>query len=280
MKKRMVVSVLVLVAILTICSEIVASAEKIYWTESTFYNMSRSNVDSSDIESLIAGQFSHLSSISIDNVNSKMYFTDIGDTDGGGSSPAVMRANLDGSNIETLVTNVMYPTGIDLDIQAGKMYFTDGPEPGVGGLGHVYRSNLDGTGQEVIVYHDDIASIPGLNALHPTDVALDLVNDKMYFTDWSNWIIRTNLDGSDITQLPIPGSNFSSIALDVENNSLYVTDLGGHPGGGGTDPRVIKAELDGSNAVVLFDEFMGPAGLSLDLDNDIMYFTNGLWYCS
>ena len=256
--------------------ESTTSLDKIYWTDSAGSNdVSSSNLDGSGIENLIVGQFSYLSSIAIDNINGKMYFTDIGGTEGNSSSPAVLRADLDGSNVETLVTNVLYPRGIVLDVQSDKMYFADGPDPGVAGLGHIYRSNLDGTGQEVIVYNHDIAGLPGLNALHPTDIELDLINNKMYFTDWSNCIIRTNLDGSDITQLPIPGSNFSSIALDVENNALYVTDLGGQPGGAGTDPRVIKANLDGSNAEVLFDEFMGPDGLSLDLENDKMYFTNG-----
>ncbi|MCH7643693.1 MAG: hypothetical protein IH974_02570 [Myxococcales bacterium] len=45
---------------------------------------------------------------------------------GGGGTDKIRRADLDGSNVEDLVTTgVDNPTGIDLDLASGKMYWTD-----------------------------------------------------------------------------------------------------------------------------------------------------------
>ena len=49
-----------------------------------------------------------------------MYWTDDRRTD------KIQRANLDGSNIEDLVTQGLSgPAGIALDVEGGKMYWTD-----------------------------------------------------------------------------------------------------------------------------------------------------------
>ena len=49
-----------------------------------------------------------------------MYWTDIG-------SSKIQRANLDGSNVEDLLTTPMVfaPVGLALDVAGGKMYWTE-----------------------------------------------------------------------------------------------------------------------------------------------------------
>jgi hypothetical protein len=71
-----------------------------------------------------------------------IYWTDIG---GPAGSHTIMRANADGSGVETLVTGLRHPRGMSLDIPGGQMYWT---EPG---LPAIRRAHLDGTGVETVV---------------------------------------------------------------------------------------------------------------------------------
>ena len=91
-------------------------------------------------------------------------------------------ANLDGSNVEDLVSELDFPKGIALS--ANKMYWTDSTK--------IKSANLDGSNVEVIV--------SGLSS--PFRIALQTSAGKMYWTDSaSEKIQRANLDGSDIEDL-------------------------------------------------------------------------------
>ena len=65
-----------------------------------------------------------------------MYWTDSG-------TEKIQRANLDGSNIEDIVTGVEAPRGIALDVAGGKMYWTTSSK--------IQRANLDGSNVENLV---------------------------------------------------------------------------------------------------------------------------------
>jgi hypothetical protein len=67
-----------------------------------------------------------------------MYWTD-------SFTAKIQRANLDGTSIEDLVTGLVDPFGIALDVAAGKMYWTDV------GTGKIQRANLDGSSVEDLV---------------------------------------------------------------------------------------------------------------------------------
>ena len=62
----------------------------------------------------------------------------------------VQRANLDGSNIETLITELEAPFGIALNVDGGKMYWTEA-DMDVPGRYKVQRANLDGSNIETLV---------------------------------------------------------------------------------------------------------------------------------
>ena len=80
----------------------------------------------------------------------KMYWAEI-------QSDSIKRANLDGSNVEELVSGLADPLGIALDAAAGKMYWTDT------GFGSITRANLDGSDVEDLV----TTGGPGLNRHRP-----------------------------------------------------------------------------------------------------------------
>ena len=62
----------------------------------------------------------------------------------------IQRANLDGSNIETLVADVDIPDGIAVDVDEGKIYWVDAS------VQKIQRANLDGSDVETLVTGESI----------------------------------------------------------------------------------------------------------------------------
>ncbi len=222
--------------------------------------------------------------------DSKMYWTDSG-------TRKVQRANLDGSNIEDLVTTgLITPRGIAVDLSGGKMYWTvmdtdkiqqanlDGSNiedlitTGLSGPfgialnpidGKVYwtdlytkkiqRANLDGSGIEDLV-------TTGLS--RPQGFALDPIGGKMYWTDTGTYKIqRANLNGSNIEDLVTTGLTSPYwIALDLLADKMYWTDYGAG--------KIKRANLDGSNVEELYTGPSGPYGITLDPPSGKFYWTN------
>ena len=164
-----------------------------------------------------------------------MYWTDSG-------TDKIQRANLDGSNVEDLVTQGLdIPGSIALDVSGGKMYWTDE------GTDKIQRANLDGSNVQDLVTQ-------GLD--YPWGIALDVSGGKMYWTDWgTDKIQRANLDGSNIEDLVTRTQGLrdpGSIALDVVGGKMYWVNWG-------TD-KIQRANLDGSNIKDLVTRTQGLAG--------------------
>ena len=196
--------------------------------------------------------------IALDVAGGKMYWTD-------DSADKIQRANLDGSNIETLIAlGYGDPYGIALDVAGGKMYWADE------GRNKILRANLDGSNIETLVAH-------GLD--DPHDIALDVAGGKMYWTDDSaDRIQRANLDGSNIETLVrrtkrsfwggISGRGDPyGIALDVAGGKMYWADEG--------ENEILRANLDGSNIEILVSHGLAnPHGIALDVIGGKMYWTD------
>ena len=181
----------------------------------------------------------------------KIFWTD----EGTYNSPSkIQRANLDGSNIEDLVTQgLRYPSGIALDVEGGKMYWTDMNR------GKIQRANLDGS---------DVRDLVTRGLRRPSGIALDVEGGKMYWTDnLENKIQRANLNGSNIEDL-VTGNSAYGIALDVEGGKMYWTN---------TADKIQRANLDGSNIedlVTRTQGLRGPSGIALDVVGGKMYWTD------
>ena len=152
----------------------------------------------------------------------KMYWTAEG-------PPRIQRADLDGSNVEDLVTTGLDgPSGLALDLAAGKMYWTDS------GTDRIQRANLDGSNVEVLV-------TTGLR--QPEELVLDVAAGKMYWADWSTGKVqRANLTGSNVEDLVATGpSGPYGLALDIST-------AGGQAARTATlvpDPSTVVFENDG-----------------------------------
>ncbi len=215
----------------------------------------------------------------------KIYWTDSGT---GNPNPLqddkIQHANLDGSNVETLLTfqnQLRVPRGIALDVAGGKMYWTDI------NTDRIRRANLDGSGIELVINTRTIGgqSLPG-PATAPRDVALDLTSDppKIYWIDAGSMNVsngrigRANLDGSSPEALVTSGLvNPQSIALDVTGGKMYWTDSGTGGQNALEDDKIQRANLDGSNVETLLtfqNQLRVPRGIALDVAGGKMYWTD------
>lgn len=195
------------------------AARKLYWTQlvpGSGDRLRRANLEippgetpenRSDIEDLVIGfpDSSNPLGIALDVAGGRMYWVD---TNGPLEhfSGIIRRANLNGSDVEELVTEAGNLRDIALHVLADRMYWTDV-------FGSVLRANMDGTNIEELV-------TTGQDG--PRGIALDLAAAKMYWADSSSGvgdhgsIKRADLDGSNVeTIVPTGIAVPTDIALDL-----------------------------------------------------------------
>ena len=151
------------------------SAGKMYWTGYAMSSVRRANLDGSNVEDYITGLRSP-NTVVLDVPGNKIYWTsgastyranldDLSNTEelfvGTAGSHATFHpslekmflagagsircGNLDGSDLQTLVTGLGSPGGIELDTLGGKMYWRDWSTD------KIQRANLDGSNVEAVV---------------------------------------------------------------------------------------------------------------------------------
>ncbi|MGY8669274.1 3-hydroxyacyl-CoA dehydrogenase, partial [Bradyrhizobium sp. UFLA05-109] len=164
----------------------------------------------------------------------------------------VMRANLDGSQIETLIEagrgdadsrdQTRWCVGLTIDPKHRKIYWTQkGPDNA--GRGRIFRANLEIPAGQTAANRSDIEVF--FNRLpEPIDLELDLKNRVLYWTDRGdpprgNTVNRAAIDNRPaepeivVTHL----MEGIGIALDVPGDRMFVTDFAG---------SIYSAHLDGS----------------------------------
>jgi DNA-binding beta-propeller fold protein YncE len=232
-----------------------AAAGHIYWTNmgnpsANDGSIDRADLDGGNITTIIpvGGTFTP-KQLQLDKKNGKLYWCDR-------EGMRVMRSNLDGSNIETLVQTGYgdadrrdarrWCVGIALDVEGGKLYWTQKGNDNAG-EGRIFRANLEipkGQGpasrQDVEVLFDGLPE--------PIDLDLDLENRIMYWTDRGdpprgNTVNRSPIDAAPGNRKE-PEIVFThlmegiGLALDLNNERMFVTDFAG---------SVYSAGLDGAN---------------------------------
>jgi hypothetical protein len=171
---------------------IVVDAEggHIYWTNMGDFGLNNGSIERADLDgrnrrTIVpeGGTFTP-KQIHLDKPSGKLYWSDR-------EGMRVMRANLDGSAIETLVQTGQGDTdrrdqtkwcvGIAVDAERGQIYWTQiGPEKA--GLGRLLRANIAIPAGESPAQRTDIEVLfDGLP--EPIDLELDLKNRLIYWTD-------------------------------------------------------------------------------------------------
>jgi Low-density lipoprotein receptor repeat class B len=192
--------------------------------------------------------------LQLDKRGGKLYWSDR-------EGMRVMRANLDGSGIETLVQTgsteadrrdqTKWCVGIAVDVERGRIYWTQkGPDNA--GKGRIFRAGIDIPRGESASRRSDIEVLYD-RLPEPIDLEIDHAKRVLYWTDrgdppLGNTVSRAPLDAGRDGR-PAPEIVFNhlmegiGIALDRAGDRMFLTDLGG---------SVYVAQLDGSKPSVLF----------------------------
>jgi DNA-binding beta-propeller fold protein YncE len=248
---------LVAVFALVSCGEDEETVEKKVYTDIYF-------IDSSDelIEkiSLSAGNkldtvknIAEMSGLGIayDKTHGKIYFSDF--YDDATPNGKIWKMNLDGTGAEAIVDGITDPYGIALDVDGGKVYWTDD-------AGNISRANLDGTSQQVLYNVDG----GGMRA-----IALDLTHKKMYFYDvMNNNLYQANFDGTS-AEVILNGYYGYGLCVDEVNSKLYFDAQ--------TDDETVAAlymcNLDGSNPTEIDNTGSRIYGIGIDNENSLVYWS-------
>jgi hypothetical protein len=217
-------------------------------------SIERADLDGTNLTTIVAqGATFTPKQLQLDKKNGKLYWSDR-------EGMRVMRVNLDGSNIETLIETGHgesdrrdarnWCVGIALDVDGGKVYWTQKGSDNAG-QGRIFRANLEIPNGQTAVNRRDIELLfDGLP--EPIDLDLDLSNRMMYWTDRGdpprgNTVNRAPMDvASGYRKEPQIVFNHMmegiGLALDIKGRRMFLTDLGG---------SVYSASLDGSNQKTL-----------------------------
>ncbi len=236
------------------------AAGHIYWTNmgnptANDGSIERADLDGKNRTTIVpqGGTFTP-KQLQLEKASGKLYWCDR-------EGMRLMRANLNGSNIETLVDTSQgdprpgtdatnWCVGVAIDVDGGKVYWTQkGPDNA--GEGRLFRAGIDvPTGYTASNRADIEVLYDGLP--EPIDLELDLNNRVVYWTDRGdpprgNTVNRAPMD-PDATGRPAPEIVFThlmegiGIALDLNGDRMFVTDFGGD---------VLSAKLNGSDKKVL-----------------------------
>lgn len=223
----------------------------------------RSDLDGTNIVTIVepGGTYTP-KQLKIDHEHGRLYWSDR-------EGMRVMRSNLDGSELETLVTtgttandrrdNSRWCVGIALDLARGYIYWSQKGSDNAG-VGSLRRAHIDIPEGETSLDRSDIEVLfDGLP--EPIDIDLDLQHDHIYWTDRGDDTINrapieipsgSTAANRDDREILIEGVREAiGVTLDLERGKLYFT--------GGTAGRVGMANLDGTDEV---DMLNGSAGLT------------------
>jgi hypothetical protein len=229
-----------------------AEAGHIYWTNMGVPNLDDGSIERADLDGsnrkviIPQGVTFTPKQLHLEKQSGKLYWCDR-------EGMRVMRANLDGTNVETLVKTgegegdrrdaTKWCVGITVDPKRGQIYWTQKGADN-SGLGRILRAGMDIPKGEDAARRTDIEVwfdvLP-----EPIDLELDLESRVLYWTDrgnppLGNTVNRASIDAPAGSASEIIISDLMEgigIALDIPGNRMFFTDLGG---------SVYSAKLDGS----------------------------------
>jgi DNA-binding beta-propeller fold protein YncE len=237
-----------------------AARGHIYWTNMGNFKANDGSIERCDLDgknrrfAVPPGGTHTPKQLQIEKETRKLYWCDR-------EGMRVMRANLDGSNIETLVDTSQgdprpgpdarkWCVGIAVDAAGGKFYWTQKGSDDAG-EGRIFRSNIELPHGQTPANRQDIELLYD-HLPEPIDLELDIANRLIYWTDRGdpprgNTVNRAPMDPTR-GQRKDPEIVFShlmegiGLALDLKGGRMFVTDFAG---------SVYSAGLDGSNKKLL-----------------------------
>jgi DNA-binding beta-propeller fold protein YncE len=241
-------------------------AGHIYWTNMGVPShndgsIERADLDGSNRTTIVAPGGTYTpKQLHLDAEGRKLYW---GDREG----MRVMRCDLDGTNVETLVQTgegdqdrrdeTNWCVGVAVDHVGGYLYWTQ-KGPSDAGLGKILRAGIDLPADESAGRRSDV-EVVFKDLPEPIDLEIDHTTRTLYWTDrgdppHGNTVNRAQLDTIGHSEPEIVLTHLMEgigIALDPANNRMFVTDLGGNvwaaalDGTGSRPIRAVQGNLTG-----------------------------------
>ena len=225
----------------------------IYWTNMGIPHLNDGSIERVDLDGrtrktiVPEGVTFTPKQLHLDKKNGKLYWSDR-------EGMRVMRSNLDGSQVETLVETghgdidrrdqTRWCVGITIDPARGQIYWTQkGPDNAE--RGRIFRAGIEIPQGEKAAHRSDIELLfDGLP--EPIDLELDLDRLALYWTDRGdpprgNTVNRAPIDEPRRSTPEIVLTHLMEgigLALDARRDRMFVTDFGG---------SIYSARLDGSD---------------------------------
>jgi DNA-binding beta-propeller fold protein YncE len=220
------------------------AAGHIYWTNMGVPSQNDGSIERADIDgrnrtTIVAsgGTFTP-KQLHLEKESGKLYWCDR-------EGMRVMRCNLDGAQLETLVQTdggdprpgpdqTKWCVGIAVDPRRGHFYWTQKGGDNAG-VGRIFRANLEMPKGQTASNRTDI-EVLFENLPEPIDLELDLENRVLYWTDrgdppCGNKVNRASIDGPTRDRTPeILVTHLMEgigIALDLRGDRMFMTDLAG-----------------------------------------------------
>jgi len=228
-----------------------AKAGHIYWTNMGIPNLNDGSIERADLDGknrkviVPVGDTHTPKQIILDKQAGKLYWCDR-------EGMRVMRCNLDGSRLETLIEaghgdadrrdQTNWCVGLAIDGKHGKIYWTQkGPDNA--GRGAIFRASVEIPAGQTPANRSDIEVFFG-GLPEPIDLELDHESRIMYWTDRGdpprgNTVNRASIDNKPAEPEIVVSHLMEGIgiALDVPGDRMFVTDFAG---------SIYSAHLDGS----------------------------------
>jgi hypothetical protein len=260
-----------LVCLATLANSASKADVAIYFTEAGFGDSLSRQVFSSDItastyEGLALHPGSDPRSVSVDRTNGKVYYSY-------GTTIAV--TDLDGSNGSTVFSVGTGISELKYNPGDGKIYYakTSGTLSERG----IFSVNTDGTGNTKILDNADLATFPTITVNDVHNIEIDSDNGLIYWTADDGGVAGriglnvASLSGTGVSQLWAGTSRSDSIskmAIDFDESMLYYSvDC--------TTDAVFRSTLGNASIEMLASGLGRPYALTLDLDNDSLFFMVG-----
>ncbi len=263
---------------------------QLYWVEGT--RIRRANLNGKNIQNVVTassktGRIYGLPSIAI--VGHKIYWLQqendatkyhidnpIAQSFGFHLGGRILRADLNGSNIEELIVSEYMGNDFVVDSSGEALYYTLQSSVSPVPL-HILWADLNGSDSKVAVYYESIIGGPetlGLSTSSDLIVTAPVVHVEspnrppMYWVDAEAGTLH-RLTGDKVENLLPSVQNATSLAVDTPRGILYWAEKTSN-----TTGKIQRANLDGSNMQLVKDLTSVPLDIALDTVGGKLYLTN------
>jgi hypothetical protein len=255
------------------------------------YFMTSDKIYSSDLnaknETTLVTDLKYGEGLVLDRKNNKLYWTERV-----WNGPGMLKkCNIDGSNIENVISpSTKEPSSLDIDFSLNKIFWTDIEEK------KIYKSNLDGTGIEIVKQINTTAYIyeyyieldtnnkkiywtnNTVDELHIMDyngnnemvIIKDVINQplkviadnskkELYLVDYKKGLIKSDFQGIN-SKIIIQGNYMTALALGKDQ--LYY----------GSNTKINRCDLEGKNIVSIINSTGTVKDIALDSKNSKIYW--------